>query len=272
MSPIKIDGASGIMYRCWRPFSPKAAVLLVHGLGAHSGRWGFLADFLYNNNIVSYAIELKGFGETPDLKGHIDSFDIYLNDVERLHSIIEEENPGCKIFIAGESMGALIAFLLSAKGPKRYNGLIAVSPVFKSRLKFSLSAYLALFSSLLLDPKKQFTLPFNSQMCTRDTAYQGVMDSEPREHRLGTPRLLLNIAIAQMMCVKLKKSVQCPVLFLLAGEDKFTDLAVTKKVFASMTLPDKALAEYAGMSHALSIEMGREKVFGDILGWILQRV
>src|SRR3989338_3153640 len=93
MHELMLDGKSGILYRKSAPPSPRAVLLLVHGLGAHSGRWQALSDFFFNNNISTYAIELKGFGETRDLRGHIDSFNIYFDDIVSLHDIMVKGNP-----------------------------------------------------------------------------------------------------------------------------------------------------------------------------------
>ena len=47
----------GITYRRWRADEPKCALLLVHGLGAHGGRWEAFADYFLKRSISSYAIE-----------------------------------------------------------------------------------------------------------------------------------------------------------------------------------------------------------------------
>ena len=53
-----------ILYRHWGCSAPRAAVILVHGLGGHSNNWEFMANFLAEHGVSSYAIELKGFGNT----------------------------------------------------------------------------------------------------------------------------------------------------------------------------------------------------------------
>ena len=128
------DEKTGIVYRRWMASSRGGVLLLVHGLGAHSGRWEFLADFFLRYNISSYSIELKGFGETPGVKGHIDSFDTYLKDIRRLHDIIAKEDPFAKVFLLGESMGALISFVMTGLYPGLFRGLICLSPAFGSRM------------------------------------------------------------------------------------------------------------------------------------------
>ena len=61
---IRTDEETGIMYREWDGREAKTAFLLVHGLGAHSARWESMALYMARQGLSSYALELKGFGET----------------------------------------------------------------------------------------------------------------------------------------------------------------------------------------------------------------
>lgn len=264
--------SSNIIYKEWKSHSPKASFLLVHGLGAYSGRWEFLANFFLENYISSYAIELRGFGRTKELKGHIDSFNVYFNDIRRLRDIIKKENPDKKVFLLGESMGAIIAFLMAISEPALFDGLICISPAFQSRLKFTALDYIKIFLTLIYSPRKQLNMPFGSEMCTQDVDYQKTMDASPLEHRLATPKLLANIALAQARAIILKNRLQTPTLFLLAGVDKLINPGAAKRVFENLSLDDKEIKEYPNMYHALSIELGKEKVFEDILKWMEKRI
>ncbi|MBI5143512.1 MAG: lysophospholipase [Candidatus Omnitrophica bacterium] len=263
---------SRIIYRRWETPSSKAIILLVHGLGAHSGRWEFLADFFLKNNISSYALELKGFGETEGLRGHIDSFNIYFDDIRSLYNIIKKENPHQKVFLLGESMGAIISFLTAIYEPGLFDGLICISPAFQSRLELAPFDYIKIFLPLFYNPKKQFDMPFTSEMCTRDIDYQKVMDSDKREHRLATSKLLFGIAVAQARAYLLRGRLKIPVLFLIAGEDKLVDPGASTNVFKGLKAKDRTLIPYPGMYHALSIDIGREIVFEDILKWLEPRI
>lgn len=272
MQSIKTDEKTGIIYREWEAGSPKALLLLVHGLGAHSGRWEFLADFFLRNDISSYAIELKGFGQTKTFKGHIDSFDIYLDDIRRLCDIIRERGIKKRIFLIGESMGAVIAFLEAIARPDLFDGLICISPAFRSSLKFTPLDYIKIFLPLFYNPKKEIDMPFTSAMCTRDVEYQKAMDASELEHRFATAKLLGNMAIAQVRAAISKGRLTAPVLFLLAGMDKLVDPRVSKRIFEGMRAQDKELIEYPKMYHALSIDVGRERVFSDMLKWLEKRI
>jgi alpha-beta hydrolase superfamily lysophospholipase len=98
------------------------------------------------------------------------------------------------------------------------------------------------------------------------------MDSDPREHRVASARLLYNTLAAQTCALIGRPDMTIPVLFLLAGEDKLVDPGMSERVFARLRANDKNIIVYPGMHHALPIDSGREEVFEDILEWIKDRV
>lgn len=250
-----------ISYRQWISTAPKAVFLLVHGLGAHTGRWEAMAEFFLQHGISSYAVELHrlaGFGS-------------HYGDILRLRGIIKKENPLQKIFLVGESMGALISFLIAASRPGLFDGLICISPAFANKIRLSGLDYLKIAFALLYRPHKLFRVPFDSSMCTRDTDYRKKMDQDPLEHRTASSRLLTAILFAQMR-VRFIRSLGLPVLFLVAGEDKMIDHRATSAIFNGLADKDKELLEFPGMYHALSIDIGKEAVFEKVLEWVRGRI
>ena len=266
------DPESGLLYRRWNATQAKAVLILAHGLGAHSGRWSALGKFFAERGVSSYALELKGFGETPDLKGHIDSFDTYLADLKRLAEIAISENDALKVFLCGESLGALIVILAVKRNPHLFEGLICISPAFLSKMKLSFRIYAGILTGLLFNPRKQFEVSFNSGMCTRDEAQMDVMDRDEREHRFATPKLFLNTLKAQAESASLRNWPEMPVLFLTAGDDKLVDTKSSVKVFNGIKIKDKEMIEYPEMYHSISIDLGKEKAFKDILAWLEKRI
>lgn len=255
------DKDKEIGYRKWTAPSARAAFLLVHGLGAHTGRWEALAEFFAQHGISSYAIELH----------RVAGFGSHYGDILRLRDIIKKESPSAKIFLIGESMGALISFLLAAAKPGLFDGLICISPAFANKIRLSPLEYLKIAAALLYKPHKMFRVPFDSSMCTRDIDYRKKMDQDPSEHRTASSRLLTAILFAQVHARSVR-SPGLPVLFLVAGEDKMIDHGATNTIFERLEEKDKALVEFPGMYHALTIDIGKEAVFKKILEWVGRRL
>jgi acylglycerol lipase len=253
--------------------SPKAVFLLVHGLGAHSARWDFLAESFAGRGYASYAVELRGFGAAPERpRGHVPSFRVWDRDILALREIIRQDFPRKKVFLLGESMGGLIAYHLAGLNPGQFAGQVLIAPAFKSGMKFPLSTYVKLVLFLPFNPKLLIGLPFTSEMATRDPEYAAVMNANPDEVRVASLKLLAGFLPLQSEAGRVAKKVGVPTLFLVPGVDHLVDERAGRKVFGKIAIADKTLIEYPEMFHALSIDLGREKVFRDILDWTDKRI
>lgn len=266
-----------LLYRRWdaepSPGSAKAVFLLVHGLGGYSARWDFLASDLARRGFASYAVELRGFGRTPERpRGHVDSFAVWYRDILALRETALRDLPGRKVFLLGESMGGLIAYDLAGAHPQAFAGLVLIAPAFKNGMKFPLSAYLRLALFGLFAPKMTVEVPYTSDMVTRDAEYLRTMDASPDEIRVASLRLLGSFLPIQARAGLVARRLAVPVLFLIPGDDRLVDERAGRRLFAKIPLTDKTLVEYPDMLHALSIDLGRDKVFADIAAWAAPRV
>ena len=255
-------GDRGILYRRWKAPSPKTVMLLVHGIGANSLWWGSFSEFFLRSGISSYAIELAEYG----------SFGVYSKDILSLHGIIRKENPGKDIFLVGESMGAVISLLILTARPDKACGLICLSPALKSALNFAIRDYFAIFAPLLYNPQKKFVMPYDISMCTRDEDHIKRAKEEGAGDISATSRVLFDIVVAQIRLRISKNKFNGPVLFLIPERDAIIDSDATRRFFEKLKSPDKTLIEYPGMYHSISIDIGKEFVFRDILRWLEDRL
>lgn len=263
--------ANDLLCKKWSCPLPQATFLLIHGLGAHSGRWEEAARFFLEKNYSSYALELRGFGDTTGPRGHIDTFSTYLQDIRCLARAIRRSYPQKKIFLVGESLGGLIAFLFAAKFSHDVDGLVCLSAAFKSRLKFSFPDYARMIAGLFTNPRKPWPMPFDAAMCTRDPAFQKIIDADKKGYRVATPKMLFNIFLAQISATA--QPINVPVLFQLGSDqDSLVDAKEIKKIFQRLRAKDKKIIQYPDMRHALSVDLGREKVFSDIVAWADKKI
>ncbi len=264
-----------VLFRRWdaapSPDRPKAVFLLVHGLGAHSARWDFWGDFFGARGFTSYAVELRGFGRTPERpRGHVDSWRLWERDILTLRDRVGRDHPGRKVFLVGESMGGLVVYDLVARHPGRFDGTVLMAPAFKNGMRFPLSAY-AKIGLVPFRPKATIALPFTSEMTTRDSRYAEVMNANPDEIRVASVKLMAGFLPAQARTGRMAGRIEGPLLFLVPGIDHLVDERATRKVFKKVAAADKTIIEYPEMFHALYVDRDREKVFDDILGWTAKR-
>lgn len=260
-----------VLYRSWESTQPRAVLLLVHGLGAHAGRWRYLADHFQPRRFSIYALDLKGFGATAGPRGYVDSFRRYEQDILHLLRWIRSCHPGLPVFLYGESMGGVIAFNFATGLAEGLAGLILSSPVLKSTLAFPFLDYLKVFLSLPFDPTRSIPLPFDSAMCTSDAAVKQAMDADPLELHTASAGLLFNILLEQGRVFRSLQRLRVPTMILMAGLDQFGDNRTVRRAFERLTIEDKTLLFYPDMLHVLHAERGRERVFQDIEAWVLKR-
>ena len=123
--------SSGVRYRRWQPDGqPVAAVLLVHGLGEHSGRYQHVADALVQKGFFVIAPDHIGHGESPGDRVFVSKFEDYLDGVRGCRQVIDASCPELPCFILGHSMGGLITARLLLEDQSQYRGALFSGPAF----------------------------------------------------------------------------------------------------------------------------------------------
>ena len=94
--------------RYWKPTGePWARVLIVHGIGEHSGRYERTGRLMAEAGLDVQAFDLRGHGLSGGRRVYIERWDDFLDDVEILLAALR--GSGVPVVLFGHSMGALIA-------------------------------------------------------------------------------------------------------------------------------------------------------------------
>ena len=100
--------ATPLHVRNWPPTGePWATVLIVHGIGEHSGRYERTGRLLAEAGLDVHAFDLRGHGLSGGRRVYVRRWEDFLDDLEmRLRAVRE---PGRPLVLFGHSLGALIA-------------------------------------------------------------------------------------------------------------------------------------------------------------------
>lgn len=85
--------------------SPRAVIIVVHGLGDHSGRYETFARHAAEANIAVFAFDLPGHGHSPGRRGHFDQYADVLMEISAARATVAERFPDVPQFLLGHSMG-----------------------------------------------------------------------------------------------------------------------------------------------------------------------
>lgn len=133
----QFDGASQViaastrrgndqLRRWWPAESPHASVLILHGIAEHSGRYEHVGATMAKAGFDAWSYDHQGFGETAGPRGHVDGFEVFLDDVEDM--MRELRDKGLPVVLLAHSMGGLIAFSYTVSNRPKPDVLLLSGP------------------------------------------------------------------------------------------------------------------------------------------------
>jgi alpha-beta hydrolase superfamily lysophospholipase len=266
-----VDGLR-LAYRAWEASDPRAAVILVHGLGEHSGRYDHFAHAMGSFAISTYAVDLRGHGLSDGRRGHVPSFDIFLQDVDRFRREVEGLAAfGLPFFLLGQSMGGLIALRYLEQFDTRFRGAVICSPWLATAMpvpRWKITLANALTRVL---PALPFRSNLDPEHLSRDPSIVAAYRADPLVHSTITPRLFVEVSHAMRTVTEQSDRIRTPLLFLLGGDDPIVQTSHSETFAQSMRDVDVTARVYPGHLHELLQELDRPRIFRQIRDWIVAR-
>ncbi|HEX7050312.1 MAG TPA: alpha/beta hydrolase [Longimicrobiales bacterium] len=270
-----LDGIAGIRihYRSWEIPEPRAALVIVHGLCDHSGRYDAFAESIAAAGCSTFALDLRGHGRSDGRRGHVRRFDIFLQELDRFRREVQGlVPPDCPIFLLGHSMGGLIALRYLQEFDGTFCGAIITSPWLGVRVP--VASWKAALGRTLnrACPAFPFATGIRPDHLSRDPGIVAAYRDDPMVHRTITPRLFVECGIAVETARARKDRLRLPLLFLLAGTDHIVDTETALDFARSLPAADVTIRLFPDHYHELLNEEGRHAIWVEIGDWIHARL
>jgi acylglycerol lipase len=258
--------------QAWLPDNPKAIVILSHGYAEHSGRYDHFATYLAENGFSVYALDHRGHGRSEGERANVKVFDEYVSDLNRFVNTVREKHPNLKRFLLGHSMGGGMAAQLAIEQPNQLDGLLLSSPYLINAV--SVPALLMAVSGIVSRVLPGLpTIKLASKDISRDPAIVKSYDSDPLNYRGGTKaRFGTELLGAGHYVFSRAGSIKLPILIMVGTADRIADAKGGKKLYAVVGSSDKTLKTYDDYYHEILNEIGKEKVYEDIVVWLQQHL
>ena len=253
----------------WRPDGdPVAVVVLVHGMGEHSGRYGHVAEYFINSGIAVFAFDQRGHGKSEGKRGHTPSYDALLDDLGTGIGEAEKRFPGIPVILYGHSMGAnVVTNYMLRRQPGILGGVIS-SPWFK--LAFEPPRFRLFVSRVMnhIDPKYTENFSLDHTDLSRDPIVVEAYGDDPMVHSNITSRFLFGTHDAGLWALENASKLSVPALLMHGTADKITCHEGTKE-FAE-NAPEELIdfLDWDGFFHELHNDSQREVVFDKISAFI----
>ncbi len=268
----KITGKNEIelYYQSWLSPKEKGIVVIVHGLGEHSGRYSNLVNQLNGKSLSIYAMDLRGHGRSGGKRGHVDSFLDYIHDVKAFIELIKEKHTNIPVFLLGHSMGGNIAMRYALTYQEDLSGLILSSNALKPLInKPALVQGMASFMSAVL-PGLQQSNGINPELLSHDEEVVALYQQDELVHDKVTLRWFTEFFNNAENCVDRAIEIRIPILLIHGSDDQIAHPDGSELIFEKVSSTDKELKIFDALYHELMNEIGkdRSKVLTLISKWL----
>jgi non-heme chloroperoxidase len=247
---------------CSRPANAiHSPVLFVHGYFASATVWTEWLPFFAARGVPAYAVNLRGrAGSRPGIDLGRASMADFVDDA----STVAREIGAAAV--VGHSMGGLIAQKLAEQGDVRAAVLVSPAPprgitVMSPRLVIKQLKYLpAIVRSRLVVPNRDDLreIVLNRVPAARQDAILDLM--RPDSGRAAREMSITGVAVD-------RSRVRCPVLVVVAEEDRFIPKAIGERVARRYGAPVHVLKDHGHMN---VMEPGWEQIADAVGRWIAE--
>lgn len=247
---------------------PSPCIVVMHGLGEHSGRYQHVAPFLNSCGFSVRTFDHRGHGQSngpcADILNPLaivrDAEFVIQNFAERCHTLP---------ILLGHSMGGLFAARIATAGKVPLQGLILVSPALALRLSQIDRFFLRMMS--VLAPHLAISNGLNSAHLSHDPTVKTAYDNDPLVHKKVTASLLNSMQHAIDYVQTHAPLLTIPTLLLVAEDDRIVDSQGSHDFFDSLPSNVGTAHFYSGFYHEILNEIEAATVFKDLQSWLSAR-
>lgn len=257
-----------IFVRDWPLPQAHAAVLIVHGLGEHSGRYQRLAQWFNQCGYAVRSYDQRGHGQTPGQRGALRHGDDLLEDLATVYLDYADGLP-VEPLLLGHSMGGLVAARAVLDGRIAPPGMLLSSPALRSWE----APWLVRLARVLdrIAPNLPLRSSLKCQRLSHDTAVVAAYRDDPLRTGWITPRLANFIFRAGAACIADAGALAVPTLLLVADSDELVDPSGSR-AFSRAAAPSGQLTTrfFSTLYHELfnEAEPGRSQVLMQMADWL----
>jgi alpha-beta hydrolase superfamily lysophospholipase len=263
----------GLYWQRWLPETPRAVLLLIHGLGEHSGRYAHVASWFAERGDACWAIDYRGHGRSDGVRVDVERFDEFVDDVALLRGLARERFPGLPHFLVGHSQGGLVALRSLLAEPEGLAGAIVSAPLLGIHPSAEPSAPLLWASRLLLRvaPSLRLTNTVNAAWLSRDPGVAAAYVGDPLVSHKVSVRWYWSLLEAIADTQARASSLRLPVLVMCSGDDRLTDADAAERWARAAPAALIEFVRWSGYYHEMFNEPQREPVFQRMHRWLCTR-
>lgn len=268
-----VDGIS-LFIRDWPLEKSEHApgVVIMHGLGEHSGRYVHVARFFNALGFKVRSFDLRGHGQSAGARGDIPDADAILRDMRLVIHDFSKQLMQAPLILA-HSMGGLFATRFALEGLTPLSGLILSSPAFSVHTSW-LEKCLFKVSRVVV-PHLAVGHGTNGRYLSHDSEVVAAYQNDPLVHARISASLFQSMLTTMQYVKDHATALKIPSLLLIADGDVVVNPQGAKsfqaKLQASANGHFLQTKIYPGFYHEVFNELEALTVFEDVRIWLDQQ-
>lgn len=265
---LSADGTR-LSYRRWPVAGSSITFAVVHGLGEHSGRYERFARGMAAFGMSTYALDLRGHGQSPGQRGHVDSWAQWVDDAAAFVTFVEKDTQQ-EVIPLGHSFGGAI-MLSTVLGHKvgHARRFVLSSPALK--LKAAVPAWKRSLGKVTARIAPRLALGNEVDPATVSRIPEVVQDylSDPLVHDRISARTYSEWQAAAQDTLARAGEITLPFLILAGTDDRLVDPEGSRLLHERAPRVSR-LEMLEGRYHEPFNDRGSEEVFVLIADWVKQ--
>jgi alpha-beta hydrolase superfamily lysophospholipase len=250
---------------CNNAETARGGVVIMHGLGEHSGRHAHVARFLNDCGWAVRTYDHRGHGRSGGKRGDAPDDETIVRDAKTVVDDFARKLEAPPLLL-GHSMGGLFAARFAAAAASPLRGLILSSPALALRLSGTQKLLLKIFSAIA--PGIAVSNGVDIHYLSHDPAVGNAYNADPLVHGKITARLLRSMLAAADFVNSRASTLAVPTLLLVACDDRLVDPSGSDAFFARLAPGIGTIHRYHGLYHELFNEKAAQQVFDDLRNWL----
>lgn len=254
------DGIRLFTHR-WETPEPRGAIVIVHGLGEHVGRYDHIGPMFVQAGFDVRGTDARGWGASEGERAYVDSFDTLLDDIA--DDVVAAGDLGVPVILLGHSLGGLLALLYATSGRAGPDLLVLSSPAIRNTLPKAQVIAARVLSRIV--PRMTLKNPVDETQLSRDQSVGRAYVADPLVVQKSTFGFGVAAFEALDRVPAALEALTVPTLVTHGAEDRIVHPSVSEP-FADLAVAERVV--YPEFRHEPHNEEGGALAVGTIVRWL----
>jgi alpha-beta hydrolase superfamily lysophospholipase len=241
----------------------------LHGIQSHSGWYLHSSSRLCEAGFEVFYLDRRGSGLNTEMRGHVDNFQILLDDLVIFLSRARIAEPRRPVVLIGVSWGGKLAVALAKEHPQFIDAVAMICPGLFPVVDPSWIQKVRIALARVYYRYRHFRIPLNDpSLFTATPRWLDFLRADALSLHRATAGMLVASRRLDWFVRNAPEKITLPALLMVAGRDRILDNAKTRAYFESFASQNKRLIDYPDAHHTLEFEPDPEPFINDLTGWL----